>query len=84
MQCFGNLWVDICLGLIFLCYLLPMLMEYDPFQKIMTMTHLLLHGVLLLLMLVQKFPLEELLALLLGSALLSLGTAYLMERGKNK
>ena len=84
MQCFGNLWVDMCLGLIFLCYLLPMLIKSDTLQSIMTMTHLLLHGVLLLLMLVQKLPLEELLALVLGSALLSLGTAYLMERGKNQ
>ena len=81
MQCFSNLWVDICLGIIFLWHLLSLFFGCDLWQRIFTALLLLCHGVLMLLMLVLQLPLEELLMLVLASALLGLGMAYVKERG---
>ena len=82
MQCFNCLWVDVCLGIIFLLHILPFFLRKKLVETVSLYGNLFCHGVLFLLMLVLQFPLEELLALVLLSALLGLGMAYLAERGR--
>ena len=84
MQCFSNLWVDICLGNIFLLHLLSLFFGRGLWQRIFTALLLLYHGALMILMLVLQLPLEELLMLVLASALLGLGMAYVKERGSKR
>lgn len=84
MQCFGYVWVDVLLGVIALCHVLPLLIKNHLLERVLLALHLLCHGGLVVVMLLHQLPLEELLALVLASALLALGTAYLKERGSEK
>ena len=81
MQCFANPWIDALLGVILLLHIFHAF-PFDDFPKcILLCANLFWHSVLFVLMLLFSFPLEELLVLVLGSALLGLGLAYLAERG---
>ena len=84
MQCFGYVWVDVLLGVIALCHVLPLLIKNHLLERVLLALHLLCHGGLAVVMLLHQLPLEELLALVLASALLGLGTVYLKERGSEK
>ena len=83
MQCFANPWIDALLGVILLLHILHAF-PFDAFSKrILLCDNLFYHSVLFVLMLLFNFPLEELLVLVLGSALVAATLGYLLE-GRRK
>ena len=83
MQCFANPWIDALLGVILLLHILSIFPFGDSLKRILLWVNLLCHSALFLLMLLFNFPLEELLVLVLGSALVAAALAYLLE-GRTK
>ena len=79
MQCFANPWIDALLGVILLLHILHAFPFDDSLKRILLWVNLLCHSVLFVLMLLFNFPLEELLVLVLGSALVAATLAYLLE-----
>ena len=83
MQCFANPWIDALLGVILLLHIFSAF-PFDDFPKcILLCANLFWHSALFLLMLLFSFPLEELLVLVLGSALVAAALACLFE-GRQK
>ena len=83
MQCFANPWIDALLGVILLLHILSIFPLGDSLKRILLWVNLLYHSALCLLMLLFSFPLEELLVLVLGSALVAATLGYLLE-GRRK
>lgn len=83
MQCFANPWIDALLGVILLLHIFPVFPLGDCVKRILLWVNLLCHSALFLLMLLFNFPLEELLVLVLCSALVAATLGYLLE-GRRK
>lgn len=84
MNSFTNVWFDVLLGVILLLHILPHFIKNQTICHILGLCNLLAHvGAVVCLWLVSG-TLEEMLVVMLGSAMVALALGYIEERGTNK
>lgn len=84
MNSFTNVWFDVCLALIAVLHIVPHFIKNKSLCQILGLCNLLAHvGAVVCLWLVSG-TLEEMLVVMLGSAMVALALGYIEERGTNK
>ena len=81
MNSFTNVWFDVCLALICLLHILPHFLKNKTLCNLLGLANLLMHIVAMVCLWILHGTLEEMLVVMLGSALLALALGFIEERG---